>query len=204
MCDRPFTLANRNDILDITAFNYGDENVEDRVRDCQRTPMQWTNQAPYAGFTSATAKPYLPLADTWPELNVEQQQSVSRSHLKLFQQLVKLRRESPFYGGHQKKVIVTKELYAFMRWLETSIYLIVINMNKKDHDPVTIDFHKLLKCQDKELIGEVVARSCNVLDNSPISQEGKQVNLNNLILQSNEAVLLRLLISPNEIPFCQS
>jgi len=203
MCDRPFTLENRDDIVDITAFNYGDHNVENTVRDCQRTPMQWTNQAPYAGFTSATAKIFLPLADTWSELNVEQQQSASRSHLKLFQQLVKLRRESPFYGGYQKKVIITKELYSFVRWLETSIYLIVINMNKKDYDPVTTDFHKLLNCQDKELIGEVVARSCNVLDNSPISQEGNKVNLNKLTLQSSEAVLFKLLISPNEISLCQ-
>jgi alpha-glucosidase len=204
MCDRPFTLANCDEILDITAFNYGDKHVEEKVRDCQRTPMQWTNQTSNAGFTSDTTKPYLPLADTWRELNVEQQQNASRSHLKLFQQLVKLRRQSPFYGGQQKKVIATKELYAFLRWLETSIYLIVININKKGHDPVTTDFHKLLKCQNKELIGEVIARSCNVLENSPISQEGNQINLNKLTMQSSEAVLLRLLMSPNEIPFCQS
>ena len=201
MCDRPFTLANRHEILDITAFNYGDKYVEERVRDCQRTPMQWTSQAPYAGFTTDTTKPYLPLSDTWPKLNVEQQQNATRSHLKLFQQLVKLRRQSPFYGGHQKKVIATKELYAFVRWLETSIYLIVVNINKKGHDPVTTDFHKLLKCQDKELIGEVIARSCNVTDNSPISQEGNQVNLNKLTLQSSEAVLFKLHIAIESISF---
>ena len=33
MFDRPFTLANRNEILDITAFYYGDEHVEEKVRD---------------------------------------------------------------------------------------------------------------------------------------------------------------------------
>jgi glycosidase len=204
MCDRPFTLENRHEILDITAFYYGDKYVEERVRDCQRTPMQWTSQAPHAGFTSATAKPFLPLSDTWPELNVEQQQNASRSHLKLFQQLVKLHQQSPFYGGHQKKVIATKNLYAFVRWLENSIYLIVINVDKKDHDPVITDFVKLLKCQDKQLFGEVVARSCNVLDDSPIGKEGNKVNLNNLILQSSEAVLLKLLTSPHDIPFCQT
>jgi alpha-glucosidase len=204
MCDRPFTLANRDEIVDITAFYYGDKYVEQIVRDCQRTPMQWTSQASYAGFTSATAKPFLPLSDTWPELNVEQQQNASRSHLKLFQQLVKLRQQSPFYGGYQKKVIVTKELYSFVRWLETNIYLIVINMNKKGHNPVITDFGKLLKYHDKELLGEVVARSCNVLDDSPIGKEGNRINLNKLILQSSEAVLLKILTSPHNIPFCQS
>jgi len=204
MCDRPFTLANRDEIVDITAFYYGDKYVEQRVRDCQRTPMQWTSQASYAGFTSATAKPYLPLSDTWPELNVEQQQNASHSHLKLFQQLVKLRQQSPFYGGYQKKVIVTKELYSFVRWLETNIYLIVINMNKKGHNPVITDFGKLLKYHDKELLGEVVARSCNIHDDSSIGKKGNRINLNKLILQSSEAVLLKILTSPHNIPFCQS
>ena len=111
---------------------------------CQRTPMQWSGEASSAGFTPAATKPFLPLSDTWPGINVEQQQNASRSHLKLFQHLVKLRQQSPFYGGYQKKVIATKELYAFVRWLETNIYLIVINMNKQGHNPITTDFVKLL------------------------------------------------------------
>ncbi|CAF0986512.1 unnamed protein product [Rotaria sp. Silwood1] len=203
MCDRPFTLTNRDEIVDITAFNYGEKYFNKMIRDCQRTPMQWTNQQAHAGFTSSTAKPFLPLSDTWPELNVEQQQNALRSHLKLFQQLVKLRQQSPFYGGHQKKVIATKELYAFVRWFDKDIYLIIINMNKKGHNPVISDFVKLLKCQDKELFGEVIARSCNVLDDSLIGNEGNQINLNNLILQSSEAVVLKLLTSPSNISFCQ-
>ena len=162
--------------MDITAFNYGDEHVEEKARDCQRTPMQWTNQAPNAGFTST--KPFLPLSDTWHELNVENQEKASRSHLKLFTQLVK------------------RELYAFLRWFDQTIYLIVINMTKKDHDPITIDFSQLLQCQEKDLFGEVITRSCNVLDQSSIGQEGNQVNLQNLTLQSSEAVLFRLLKSP--------
>ncbi|CAF2793735.1 unnamed protein product [Rotaria sp. Silwood2] len=76
-------------------------------------------------------------------------------------------------------------------------------MNKKDHNPVISDFAKLLKCEDKELFGEVIARSCNVLDDSLIGKEGNQINLNNLILQSSKAVILKLLTSPSSIPFCQ-
>lgn len=125
--------------------------------------MQWTSDAVYAGFTSSTAKPFLPLSDTWHQLNVEQQQNTSRSRLKLFQQLVKLRQQSPFYGGHQKKVIVKKELYAFIRWLEETIYLIVININEKQSESGMTNFTNLLQCDEKELIGEVVARSCNVM-----------------------------------------
>ncbi|CAF1248492.1 unnamed protein product [Rotaria sordida] len=203
MCDRPFTLANSDEIVDITAFNYGEKYFDKMIRDRQRTPMQWTSQEANAGFTSSTVKPFLPLSDTWHELNVEQQQNALRSHLKLFQQLVKLRQQAPFYGGYQKKVIATKELYAFIRWLDTNIYLIVININKKGHDPIINDFTKLLKCQNKELFGEVIARSCNILDDSLIGKEGNQINLNNLILQSSEAIVLKLLTYPSNISFCQ-
>ncbi|CAF1067140.1 unnamed protein product [Rotaria sordida] len=203
MCDRPFTLANSDEIVDITAFNYGEKYFDKMIRDRQRTPMQWTSQEANAGFTSSTVKPFLPLSDTWHELNVEQQQNALRSHLKLFQQLVKLRQQAPFYGGYQKKVIATKELYAFIRWLDTNIYLIVININKKGHDPIINDFTKLLKYQNKELFGEVIARSCNILDDSLIGKEGNQINLNNLILQSSEAIVLKLLTCPSNISFCQ-
>ncbi|CAF1259340.1 unnamed protein product [Rotaria sordida] len=203
MCDRPFILANSDEIVDITAFNYGEKYFDKMIRDRQRTPMQWTSQEANAGFTSSTVKPFLPLSDTWHELNVEQQQNALRSHLKLFQQLVKLRQQAPFYGGYQKKVIATKELYAFIRWLDTNIYLIVININKKGHDPIINDFTKLLKCQNKELFGEVIARSCNILDDSLIGKEGNQINLNNLILQSSEAIVLKLLTYPSNILFCQ-
>jgi competence transcription factor ComK len=62
-------------------------------------------------------------------------------------------------------------------------------MNKNQNEPVVIDFSKLLHCEGKELIGEVVARSCNVIGESLIGREGNQVNLNHLILESNEAVV---------------
>ena len=36
-----------------TALVYYEEKyIEEKVRDCQRTPMQWTGDAPYVGFTS--------------------------------------------------------------------------------------------------------------------------------------------------------
>ena len=73
MRDCPFTLANRDEIVDQTVFSYEEKYIEEK---------------------SAI-------------VNVQQQQNASRSHLKLFQLLVKLRQQSPFYGGYQKKVIAT-------------------------------------------------------------------------------------------------
>lgn len=196
MCDRPFTLEHREEILDITAFYYGDQHVEEKTRDCQRTPMQWTSQSCHAGFTSTNSRPYLPLSNTWKELNVEQQENLPRSHLKFFRQLAHLRQQAPFYGGYQKKLIATKDIYSFVRWLEEKIFLIVININSKDM--ISINFNDIFNYHEKELVGEVVARSCNVLDQSQIGQEGNQVDLRHLEIRPNEAVLFKLLLSAND------
>ncbi|CAF1621037.1 unnamed protein product, partial [Didymodactylos carnosus] len=116
MCDRPFTIENRSEILDITAFNYGDENVAEKVRDPQRTPMQWTADE-NAGFTLPSTKPYLPLSSNYINVNVEKQLCDERSHLKLYRQLVKLREQPPFYGGNYKVVLVNKDIFSFIRFI---------------------------------------------------------------------------------------
>lgn len=198
MQDRPFTLAERDAILDITAFNYGEKNVEAMVRDCQRTPMQWSGSLVNAGFTSATTKPFLPLAETWSQCNVEEQSQAKRSHLKLFQQLVRLHEQAPFYGGHQKKLLATKELHAFVRWLDQTAYLVVINVNPIVQKEVKSDFRSLLGCdKTKECLAEIVAQSCQCS-----TEEGQKVDLKEIVLRSCDALVLKLLLPVDEIPFC--
>ncbi len=58
-------------------------------RDPVRTPMQW-DRSPHAGFT--TTRPWLPLADDWPEQNVESLERQPLSILNLYRQLLALRR----------------------------------------------------------------------------------------------------------------
>ncbi|MET0593656.1 MAG: alpha-amylase family glycosyl hydrolase, partial [Polyangiaceae bacterium] len=58
-------------------------------RDPARTPMPW-DATPHAGFTTGT--PWLPLNQDWPERNVQEMGSSSRSLLALYRQLLALRR----------------------------------------------------------------------------------------------------------------
>ena len=81
--------------------------------------------------------------------------------------------------------------------------MIVINVNLIGHDAVKLNMTKLLKYASKELFGEAIVRSCNIADESPVGQEGNQINLSELVLESSEAVLLKLLTSVQEIPVCQ-
>jgi alpha-glucosidase len=63
-------------------------------RDNNRTPMQWTAGA-HAGFCSAQARPWLPVAaHNRHECNVEGQQGDTGSLLNLYRALLHLRRES--------------------------------------------------------------------------------------------------------------
>jgi alpha-glucosidase len=63
-------------------------------RDPERTPMQW-DDSPNAGFTSAEARPWLPLADNYKEENVAGQLDDPRSFLNFFRTLVAYRKASP-------------------------------------------------------------------------------------------------------------
>ncbi|WP_375392697.1 alpha-amylase family glycosyl hydrolase, partial [uncultured Sphingomonas sp.] len=62
-------------------------------RDRSRTPMPW-DTSPQAGFSSATAT-WLPLPDDWPARNVATQTADAGSMLRLYQALLRLRREYP-------------------------------------------------------------------------------------------------------------
>jgi alpha-glucosidase len=61
-------------------------------RDGARTPMQWSLE-PGAGFTGASAEPWLPFGD-FAARNVEEQRREPASHLTLVRDLIALRGES--------------------------------------------------------------------------------------------------------------
>ncbi|CAF3831907.1 unnamed protein product [Rotaria sordida] len=210
-----FTKEMRNEIVDLSAFNYGlhdESKIEKHIRDGERTPMQWSSTKQNSGFTNAS-KPYLPLSKSWKTINVENQLKDSRSHLKLFKQLIKLRENSPFYGGKYKLVLANKQIYSFIRWSNQStsipIYLIIINMigasrNDQENESVKIDFIQLLKCKQNNAQGKVIARSSNIKHDSLLSNEGNQVDLNNICLHSSESVVLELMLTIDHIGLCSS
>lgn len=85
-------------------------------RDPERTPMQW-DASPNAGFTSAGAKPWLPLADDYQAINVANQRESTTSLLKLYHRLIQLRREEPSLSVGRLRVVTTDNpmIFAFVR-----------------------------------------------------------------------------------------
>jgi oligo-1,6-glucosidase/alpha-glucosidase len=63
-------------------------------RDECRTPMQWDG-SPGAGFTAAGVRPWLPLHEGYPQVNVAAQKDDPESLWRCYQRLLRLRRDSP-------------------------------------------------------------------------------------------------------------
>ena len=67
---------------------------KDKGRDGERTPMQWDG-SPNAGFTAASATPWLPVPPSYKTANVAIESREDDSLLSWYQQLIRLRRENP-------------------------------------------------------------------------------------------------------------
>nr|XP_034840957.1 maltase 2-like [Maniola hyperantus] len=98
-------------------------------RDPQRTPFQW-NSEKNAGF-SAGNETWLPITASYKSLNVEVEKQAERSHLKVYKKLAKLRREPVFRLGRYESVAFNDDVFAFRRWHEGEIYVIVINIREQ-------------------------------------------------------------------------
>ncbi|HEY6487851.1 MAG: alpha-glucosidase [Terracidiphilus sp.] len=70
---------------------------KDKGRDGERTPMQWDASA-NAGFTSASAKPWLPVPSTYTTDNVKAEEANPDSLFAWYQQLIRLKKTNPAFA----------------------------------------------------------------------------------------------------------
>lgn len=95
-------------------------------RDPERTPIQWTPAA-NAGFT--TGQPWLPVAKDYERVNVERQREDQGSILAFYRRLLQLRRKEPaLQAGTYTPAGQKKGLFAFVRELDESAFLVAANM----------------------------------------------------------------------------
>uniref|UniRef100_A0A646QFB4 alpha-glucosidase n=1 Tax=Hemiscolopendra marginata TaxID=943146 RepID=A0A646QFB4_9MYRI len=82
-------------------------------RDPSRSPMQW-NSSIHAGF-STNQTTWLPVHANYSEINVQQQLLEEQSHLKIFQALVKLRKQAAITFGSLGFFHVGENILGFSR-----------------------------------------------------------------------------------------
>jgi alpha-glucosidase len=145
-------------------------------RDGARTPMQWS-AAPNAGFTKPDATPWLPVDSSFPNINVEVQNSDPNSHLVLFRRLLALRREHPalHYGLQQIVEMENDKLMVYLREHNKDRFLVVLNFS-----PVSL-------IVDVSRVGKRGSVLCSTL----MDYTG-EVDIGHLALRSHEGLVIRL------------
>ncbi|XP_063617381.1 maltase A1-like [Cydia splendana] len=118
--------------VDPAGCNTDPDNYMRYSRDPERTPMQWNAQT-NAGFSNASTT-WLPVASNYRTLNVEAQLAATRSHLKNYQALAKLRLDRVFRLGRFESLALNEDVFAFKRWYNGEVYLVVVNMRDTAHD----------------------------------------------------------------------
>uniref|UniRef100_A0A1Q3FRQ2 alpha-glucosidase n=1 Tax=Culex tarsalis TaxID=7177 RepID=A0A1Q3FRQ2_CULTA len=96
------------------------------TRDPARTPFQW-DATTNAGFTSAS-QPWLPINSNYVTINVDAEQKVDKSHLKVFQELIKLRDEDDFQSFQYGTAVLGQSTFAIIRTAKGRTYFTLVNL----------------------------------------------------------------------------
>lgn len=149
------------------------------VRETIRTPFQW-DSSPQAGFSNKT-KTWLPVNPNYVTLNVEFEQNASRSHLKIFKEIVNLRQLEIFREGDVQFYEISEYVFAFSRsnkFLKT--YFIVINLGSELEHINLRKFNKRLSSKLTVKISSLFAEQNN----------GDVVSAKSFILRPSAALVL--------------
>ncbi|HZY82461.1 MAG TPA: alpha-amylase family glycosyl hydrolase [Cyclobacteriaceae bacterium] len=145
-------------------------------RDPARTPMQWSGESEYAGFSDR--KPWLRLDRRYKSINVKAEENDEHSMLALYRKLINLRNTEPSLRlGEYHPVYADHQLISYLRRGEGSdTFLVILNLTSR----VTYFRHNSLKFSgvieistSPEIEGEKVEDTC--------------------VLSGDEAVVIRLI-----------
>lgn len=132
------------DTFDNLGCKRGPDQYQYSSRDPERTPMQW-NACQNAGF-STTEKTWIPVANNYSVCNVELQQSPGVSHLKVFRQLIKLRKTPTMKHGDLDIRAINENVLIYKRQIKRhskyahgkciankpDVYVIILNLGPAD------------------------------------------------------------------------
>jgi alpha-glucosidase len=164
MVDVPVATADARDPLELREPGRG--------RDPARSPMQW-DASPNAGFTSADATPWLPIAPDAAEVNVAGQAEDPDSILTLTRDLLRLRREHPvLHRGDFERFGQTPDgVFGFRRFGPEG--MLTVSLNLTDEPRVVTDGGpgRVLVGTHRERDGVEVGRAVDLRPNEALVVE---------------------------------
>ena len=115
-------------------------------RDNARTPMQWSADLPFAGFTNGQveANPWINVNDNFKEINVTQALNDPNSIFYYYQKLIEFRRKLPVivYGQYEILHEDNPNIFIYQRTDNETKQSVIVACNFKDQ-PIVIDDPKL-------------------------------------------------------------
>ena len=109
-----------------------DKSVEILNRDECRTPMLW-DEKPNAGFCADSAKPWLPVAENFKDINVKKQLAEPHSLLNFYKNVIHLRNETPALRAGGLEIahdLCDKEILVYYRISNGKKYMVLLNMSR--------------------------------------------------------------------------
>lgn len=103
-------------------------------RDHNRTPVQWSDTTPGAGFTTTTAKPWMKINDSYKTINVESQLGVRGSVLEFWKQMIELRKSADWkplliYGHFKLLDPANEKTFTFLKSFEDREGVLLVTLN---------------------------------------------------------------------------
>jgi oligo-1,6-glucosidase/alpha-glucosidase len=109
-----------------------DRSAEILNRDECRTPMLWSEK-PNAGFCPDCAEPWLPIAESFKEINVEAQTAEPHSLFNFYKKVIRLRNETPALHAGSLEIaheLCDKKILAYRRILNGENHMVLLNMSR--------------------------------------------------------------------------
>lgn len=157
------------------------------TRDPSRTPFQW-DDTDWAGFSSTNNRTWLPVHPNYRELNLKAQKEADKSTFKLYQNLIKLRKESHVLQvGSYTPEAINENLFAFTRTLEGFDTLAVfVNLGEE----TSANLRDLITPED--LPPNAKARILIVNNNSTLVPGNSIQNIESIPLGKYDAIVLEV------------
>lgn len=150
--------------------------------------MQWDNTA-NAGFSTTNTITWLPVHEEYSTNNLAAQKSAEKSTFKLYQKLIKLRKDHMTlqYGGFYSKEVVNQTVFGFVRTLagEKSVAFL-LNLNDKNE---TVDLQDLF--EEDEWSDKMEAKILIVNNDSKLKID-EDVDLKKIELGPYDAIVLEV------------
>lgn len=114
--------------------------MQQKARDHSRTPMQWTSEAPNAGFCGKDVKPWMRVNDDYPTINAEAEMRKGGEDLSIFEFWArslknrKKHKEAFVYGAFDLIGDTSEDcpVFAYKRWSQSESWAVMLNFSGKD------------------------------------------------------------------------